>query len=54
MTTFNVYVSQRSQIQYEEEDHAVYKFSLSNNYTVFVENHNLWCFDCTQWYLELG
>jgi len=23
-TTFNVYVSQRSQIQFEDEDHAVY------------------------------
>jgi len=23
-------------------------FSLSNNYTVFVVNHNLWCFDWTQ------
>jgi len=31
-TTFNAYVSQRSQIQFEDEDHAVYKFSLSNNY----------------------
>ena len=27
----------------------VIEFSLSNNYTVFVENHNLWRFDCTQW-----
>ena len=46
-THFNVYVSQRSQIQFEDEDHAVYmsfrsilglgsnylnEFSLSNNY----------------------
>jgi len=23
-------------------------FSLSNNNTVFIENHNLWHFDCTQ------
>jgi len=23
--------------------------SLSKNYTVFVENHNLWRFICTQW-----
>jgi len=27
----------------------LHEFSLSNNYTVFVENHNLWRFDCTQW-----
>jgi len=40
-TTFNVYVSYRSQIQFADEDHAVYMFSLSNNYTIFVENHNL-------------
>jgi len=32
------------------EDHfGLHKFSLSNNYTVFVENHNLWRLDCTQW-----
>ena len=23
----------------------------SNNYNVFIENHNLWRFDCTQWLL---
>jgi len=49
-TTFiNVYVSQQSQIQFEDEDHCcLHEFSLSNNYTVFIENHNLWHFDCTQ------
>jgi len=26
--------------------------SLSNNDTIFVENHNLWRFHCTQWYLH--
>jgi len=30
---------------------CLHEFSLSNNYTVFVENHNLWRFDCTQWFL---
>ena len=48
-TTFNVYVSQRSRIQFEDEDHAVYiSFLLSNNYGVFFENQNLLRFDCTQ------
>jgi len=27
---------------------CLHKFSLSINY-IFVENHNLWRFDCTQW-----
>jgi len=43
-TTFNVYVSYQSQTQFKVEYHAVYslhEFSLSNKYTVFVENHNL-------------
>jgi len=30
------------------------EFSLSNNYTVFVENHNSWRFDCTQWGCTFG
>jgi len=30
---------------------CLHEFSLSNNYTVFVENHSLWRFDCTQWLL---
>ena len=29
--------------------YCLHECSLSNNYTVFVENHNLWRFDCTQW-----
>jgi len=50
-TNFNVYISQRRHIQFDDEDYAVYmSFSLSKNYTVFVENHNLWRFDCTQWF----
>jgi len=28
---------------------CLHEFSFSNNYTVFVENHNPWRFDCTQW-----
>jgi len=28
---------------------SLHEFSLSNNYTVFVENHSLWRFDSTQW-----
>ena len=39
---YNKYVPQRSQIQFEDEEHAVY---MSNKYTVFVENHNLGRFD---------
>jgi len=77
-TNFNVYISQRRHIQFDDEDYAVYmsfrwvkttlsslrtttcdalivpsglhEFSLSKNYTVFDENHNLWRFDCTQWF----
>jgi len=43
----NVHVSQRSQIQFGES-YCLHEFSLSNNYTVFVENHKLWRFDCSQ------
>jgi len=42
-TTFNVYVSQRRM--------KIMQFSLSYNYIVFVENHSLWRFDCTQCFL---
>ena len=49
-TTFNVYVSRRSHVQFEDED----AFLSSNNYSVFVENHNLWRFDCTQWLYPLA
>jgi len=31
--------------------YSVSQFSLSNNYTVFIENHNLWRFDLPSEYI---
>ena len=32
---------------------CLHELSLSNNYTVFVENQNLWRFDCMQWVIPI-